>query len=84
MAYKSDRVTYHLSMDREILEKARDLVDTMPAETLSNMIEVYLESRIKQYEDEYDELDRRSDLCFDVPLKKKPGRYNRCTVPEDD
>jgi hypothetical protein len=71
---KIPRITYHLLIQRDILESARNLAEANPGESVTTLIERLLENEIKQYEEMYGELEVRNRKEYDVPprvIKRK-------------
>lgn len=67
---KESKTSFSLNMKKEILNKVRGIVDTIPAETVTSYIQSALEEKIKIYEETYGEIDEVRDMYFDAPKRR--------------
>lgn len=67
---KQQKSSLHIFIDKDILEKSRDMVYWKPGYTLAQYIEELLDKKIKEYELKHGPIDPAEDSGINAPRKK--------------
>ena len=69
MKSSKNKASANFSMDKEMLEKVRDMIYWTPGLSLSTYLEHLIEKDIEAYEKEHGPIERQEDFYFKVSKK---------------